>query len=345
MTPGIAIADAIVPLFGVAMVVSPAITRPTLQFGVRVPPEQAGTPVIRQARRAYQWRTAVVAVVATAAAFGSWGHGSNWLPRVILILEIAAGVGCYQLGRRKVRAVKASGDWFAGRRQTVVADTSWRADPARFPVWWLVPALAVVVATVVARLVIGHPAAHVPLAGFAVVIEQVWLTGVWTGMLRLVYRSRPDLETADPAASLRRYRALLDTYAKAALVFVALFDVSMLLLGLQGWGVYHLTGGAVIVLLLPILAGLILFFAVAFRAGRRAWATGSRPSAATDRDDDQFWKGGLIYVNHDDPAVLVSARFGVGWTPNFGNRVTWLLAGGYVAILAGLIVLLTTVGL
>jgi uncharacterized membrane protein len=345
MTPGIAIADAIVPLFGVAVAVSPAITRPSLQFGVRVPPEQAGTPVIRQARRAFQWQAAVVAVAATAAAFGSSGHGSTWLPRVILILQLAVDLAFFQLARRRVQAVKASGDWFAGRRQTVVADTSWRADPARFPVWWLVPALAVIAGTVVGRLVIGRSAAHVPLGGFAVIIAQVWLTGVWTGMLRLIYRSRPDLETADPAASLRRYRVLLDTYTKAAFTFLALFDLSMLLLGLQRWGVYHLTGGAVVVLLLPILAGLIIYFTVALRAGRRAWAAGRRPPIATDRDDDRFWKGGLIYVNRDDPAVLVGARFGVGWTPNFGNRTTWLLAAGYVAILAGLIVLGVTVGL
>jgi hypothetical protein len=31
----------------------PAVTRPTVQFGVRVPRERAGAPVIRRERRAY----------------------------------------------------------------------------------------------------------------------------------------------------------------------------------------------------------------------------------------------------------------------------------------------------
>jgi len=25
-----------------------------------------------------------------------------------------------------------------------------------------------------------------------------------------------------------------------------------------------------------------------------------------NRDDDRFWKGGLIYVNRDDPAIMAS---------------------------------------
>jgi hypothetical protein len=44
-----------------------------------------------------------------------------------------------------------------------------------------------------------------------------------------------------------------------------------------------------------------------------------------NRDDDRFWKGGLVYVNHGDPAILVGKRFGVGWTLNFGNARAWLL--------------------
>jgi hypothetical protein len=40
----------------------PAVTRPTAQFGVRVPRERAGTPVISRERRAYYWRTAAIGI-------------------------------------------------------------------------------------------------------------------------------------------------------------------------------------------------------------------------------------------------------------------------------------------
>ena len=53
-------------------------------------------------------------------------------------------------------------------------------------------------------------------------------------------------------------------------------------------------------------------------------------------DDDRFWKAGLLYVNRDDPAIVVGARFGVGWAPNLGNPAAWLLIAGLVAWWAGL---------
>jgi uncharacterized membrane protein len=68
-------------------------------------------------------------------------------------------------------------------------------------------------------------------------------------------------------------------------------------------------------------------------------------AAGTDRDDDRFWKAGLVYVNRDDPALVVGARFGVGWALNFGKPVAWLLIAGFVAWWAGLAVLGATAGM
>jgi uncharacterized membrane protein len=135
---------------GALMCSMPAVTRPTLQFGVRVPRERARAPVIRRERRAYYWRTAAIGACCTAVAVATRGYGSWWLPRIILLVELAAGLGCFWVARRKIAAVKNADGWFAGLRQTVVTDTSWRTDPPRFPVRWLVPALAVMAATAAA---------------------------------------------------------------------------------------------------------------------------------------------------------------------------------------------------
>ena len=34
----------------------------------------------------------------------------------------------------------------------------------------------------------------------------------------------------------------------------------------------------------------------------------------TDRDDDRFWKAGLVYLNRSGLAIMVASRLGVGWT-------------------------------
>ena len=300
---------------------APAVSRPTLQFGVRVPRERAGAPVIRRERRAYYWRTAAIGACCTVVAVALQGHGSWWLPRIILLPELAAGFGCFWVARRKIAAVKNADGWFAGLRQTVVTDTSWRTDPPRFPVRWLVPALAVIAATaaVGALRYPGLPAHIVTGSGHRVsksavsvlvVAFQLYVTALWTGIMLIIYRSRPDIEAADPAASTLRYRRFLAAFARALLIMAALVDTSLLLIALRDWQVYRLSGIVQALAVLPFAAGLVLLATVAARSGQggsrlNGNVRGLALATGTDRDDDRFWKAGLLYVNRDDPALVV----------------------------------------
>jgi uncharacterized membrane protein len=347
-----------VPVFGALMCVAPAVSRPTQQFGVRVPPAHIGAPVIWREKRAYYWRSVAVAVCCAAAAILLWGAGSRWLPRLILLLEIAADAGCVWLARRKIIEVKTAEGWFAGLRQTVVADTSWRTKPQRFPFRWLIPSIAVIAATTIIG-VIRYPGlpAHLasglaafggrrvprsPVSAFAPVIAQLYVTGLWTGLMVLIYRSRPDIDPADPVASLRRYRTFLDRFARAALTMLTLVDLTFLLAALQLWQLYDLHGTSAALPLLPAAAGVLILITVAIRAGLGRLAdSGQHPgqAVAAARDDDRFWKAGLVYINRADPAIVVPVRIGVGWTLNLGNPAAWLVIAVIIATVAGLAVL------
>jgi uncharacterized membrane protein len=366
MTPATLSGYVLVPLFGVLMCAVPAVTRPALQFGVRVPPARIGAAVIRRERRAYYWRSAAVAVCCAAAAVTFWGSGSWWLPRLILLLEIAADAGCVWLARRKIIAVKNAEGWLTGLRQTVVADTSWRTQPQPFPVRWLIPAISVIAATIVIGVTrYPHLPAHLatglaglsgrrvprsPVSAFAPVIAQLFATGLGTGLMVLIYRSRPDIDAADPAASLRGYRRLLGGYTRAALTLLALVDVTFLMAALQRWQLYDLHGASAPLLLVPAVAGVLTLAAFAMRAGRARvrLAGGGQPAAravAVGRDDDRFWKAGLVYVNRTDPTIMVPARIGVGWTLNLGNPAAWLIIAAVIATAAGLAVIRIAAGM
>lgn len=45
-------------------------------------------------------------------------------------------------------------------------------------------------------------------------------------------------------------------------------------------------------------------------------------------DDDEHWKLGVFYVNRDDASLIVSKRFGIGWTVNFARPAVWAFIGG-----------------
>ena len=180
-----------------------------------------------------------------------------------------------------------------------------------------------------------------PFTVLAVVAAQLYVTIEQTVVLLIIYRSRPDIDAADAVASTRRYRGFLMTISRAVLTLVTLLDLTLLLAALRNWQVYRLSGVGAALPLLPFAAGMIILIAVSNRAGRRRsqWAGGRHPTPATTttRDDDRFWKSGLIYVNRDDPAIMVASRFGAGWTVNFGSLTGRLLFAGILAAPLGLI--------
>jgi uncharacterized membrane protein len=365
MNAGTLSGEVMVPFFGVMLCAGPAMTRPTVPFGVRVPAERARATVIRRERHVYAWRTAAIGVCCTVTALLLGGHGSWWLTRIILLLEVAGGLGCYAIAHKKITAVKRAENWYAGHRQIVATDTSWRADPPRFPARWLLPALTVIAATVIvgavrypdlpARLAAGwggtgHRAPKSVISVFGFVLAQLYVTVLWTGLMLIVYRSRPDIEASDPAASTRRYRRFLAAYTRAILTLLALVDLTLLLAALDRWQVYRLSGPGYALPILPFAVGLLILAVVAARTGQGGFRLSGRvarfgPAPGTDRDDDRFWKAGLIYLNRDDPAIMVAARFGVGWTFNVANPMAWLVIAGIVAVPAGLAAIAAAAGL
>ena len=73
---------------------------------------------------------------------------------------------------------------------------------------------------------------------------------------------------------------------------------------------------------LPILVLLILW---TITRRREEAVIGESPKPTVDRTNRQYWKGGVFYVNADDPALLVKKRSGLGWTFNFGHWASWII--------------------
>ena len=58
--------------------------------------------------------------------------------------------------------------------------------------------------------------------------------------------------------------------------------------------------------------------------------------------DNAHWILGMIYVDKEDPSILVESRFGIGYTMNLGNRTAVLIIGTFLVLILGLVVLALT---
>ena len=107
-----------------------------------------------------------------------------------------------------------------------------------------------------------------------------------------------------------------------------------------------LLGGSIVwislALILFALTCLVRIFRV-YGQGGALLEEGSPEARLTDGlADNRHWIWGVIYVDREDPSLLVESRFGIGYTMNFGNRTAVLLAVAGLAAILGLVVLALT---
>lgn len=341
MTATALAALATVGLLGGILLLLPRMAGPTVPFGVRVPPERTDAPVIRDATRRYRWGVAAGALVVAVLTIAA-----TWLapPEAVLTIAPFVLLGVWFLpflgARRRVLAAKRAEGWFDTVRQAAATDTSWRTDPPRFPWAWAAPSLLVVLATVVVGIVrYPHLPDRIALHFDAEGPDRYATTTVWTAfglpilqallsvlvlvLVAVSLRAKADVSAAAAEVTAEQYRRYTVRMARLVLLVVAGMNVTFLVVALMVWEVLPATGGVVLVSFLPVLVATVALLVGAVRAGQsghRLPVAAAERSEYADRDDDAHWIGGLIYINRDDPAVLVPKRFGgVGWTLNLAR--------------------------
>lgn len=346
----------LVVLTTIVFVTAPALARPTLPFGVRVPAARVADPVIVRARRRYTGGTALVGVAACVAVVAAqaldWHLGSEPVISVLTVCYCLLGYRAH----RSVVAGKRAGDWYAGTRPGVTTDTSLRTDPER-PQWILLsPAVVLLLVTGAVgtwryaylpptlptpngvTVDAGRRTATTVSFAFATVTAQFLVMLLAAVFVAVISRARPELDAEQPATSAARYRAYRAGVLRLLLISAGCANASLFVASLQVWELFETTVGITLVSYLPLAAAAAFWVRFALRvgdAGHRLPVTTTCPdrSRYVQRDDDRFWHAaGMIYVNRHDPAVLVHRRAGMVWTLNLGNPISWALVAGIVLV-------------
>ena len=323
-----------------------------ISFGVRVPPEHEGDRVIAHSRRAYRAGIVATAVVCAAAAAILTATGlAAWAAGPVAIMVLVA-TGLFGIARRAVVTAKDHPRWYAAARPGTAVDTELRPRPEPFPWLWTAPALLVIAATATLGAVRypGLPdriATHFDAAGsadrtmpttvlnaFAPVLIQLGLTAVLFGCVVFVLRGSSTVGPADPESSARSQRSATRLTARAVLFLAAFVDLALFFIASQVWRGADLAGGVVAAAAVAFAVGVLGLIGTVAYAHRTDPPAAPADGAATltHRDDDRHWRGGLIYVNPDDPALLVPRRNGLGLTINFGHPWGWVVLAALLAV-------------
>jgi uncharacterized membrane protein len=335
----------VVVLVGLLFLAMPGLTRPDVFFAVTVAPAFRATAEGRRAAAIYRALSLGSSVLAVVALWLTARQDTRepWAVLALLI-QIAGTMGGFLAARRLVRPHAARP---ATTREAVMT-------PARATLLggWPLQAIPFMILAVVAWLTAQHwtdlparvpvhwnyawqpdrwvektPAAvFTPLVTAAVMCGLMALTAM--GLLRS-RRVRATGEAAPGEASFRRITTVILLVAELLIALSASHAPLQEIfpsVGLDRGLVVITTCGLVMVIFLAL-----MMVRLGQGGSRRAPLTvGEAPVG--DRTPDSAWVLGMLYVNHDDPALFVEKRFGIGYTLNFGHPLAWVLMGLLVGI-------------
>ena len=319
----------------------PRLSRPDILFSVTVPGAFASSGEAAAVVRRYRtvvWLSTLVLVSVMMASPARDGRAA------VVGMHIAAIFGAWAWANRRVRphaapeqAVRVAtlaprdthlpgGALFAAGPLVILAAAAlflwlnWELIPDRVAWRWSAEGTATGFRT---KSVSG---VYTGLAIGAAVTSMMLAMG-WT----IVSRTRQVAIDGAAAAGERKFKSvsalqlLFSAYAAAGLS--AAFSVAPVIRGTDRLPLFILVmlGAAV-----ALSSGFVLVLIWLGQGGQRAIAPDARDGIHGDGTPDAGWKGGFLYYNPNDPALLVERRMGIGWTLNMANRWSWLILGAAV---------------
>ncbi len=313
-------------LIGAMLMIAPLTRRRILMFSVRVRPEWSGTEEANLIVRRYRIQVALLSAI--AACLGYWGLLSRqaWAFVGGPLLLTAGAVVFFQLGRRAtspfadseppVRSASLAAEEAPAASTLhqvmpfliLTATALWLAMhwgdlPERFPMHWDMA---------------GNPngwsnrttgGVYGPLVIGALVCLLMLATSL--GLIHGSARLAGGKKTVRwQMLRMFRWMGYLMSVMFASIGLMPLYPHYI-----KPGQMAPLIIGATIAMIIPVIR-----------------ASSDPDGSGAERTPDQAWKWGLFYYNPDDPALMVEKRMGIGYTLNFGNRLSWVLTAVVLAI-------------
>ncbi|GGA50085.1 DUF1648 domain-containing protein [Paenibacillus physcomitrellae] len=344
----------------------PYLTRRTISFGITISEEVwNSTPVADMRKRYALLSTAFCLILGIAFGVAAIQMNGNTLGIAIAGFAIVLLIGTFALHLYfygKMKALKASLPAAPAPGKTALSlDTSFRKQRLVMSGKWYLIHLAVIIACAVFALaqydrIPEQIPMHYDLNGNVDRMEdksirllllpnllQLFMTGLLLFINFIIYKSKQQLNPADPQESSRtnaafRRRWSVFNFAMSLLLVMLFFFMQLTMIySIDPKWIFPV---ALAVPILIIAGSIWLSFSTGQSGTRLARKSGAGGNpTAVPVDDDRHWKlGGSTYYNPNDPSLFIEKRVGIGWTVNFARPLAWVFVLAPFVIIALLLV-------
>ncbi|WCH47939.1 DUF1648 domain-containing protein [Lysinibacillus sp. OF-1] len=331
----------------------PYIVRETIVFGVTVPDQHIKHLALAKLKKQYVQLvggSGIVFLIIMLMCYNRLASSESTQSIVLLsclFSMLTVSMVLYWINHHKVSTLKRQEQWGVNIKQVRAVDLTARSRDAMIP--WTFFAVPIGIAVFLIIYTLLHYdlmpndiAVHWGPSGEAdawrnktyftaislplvMLMMQCMMWGITDSIKRsaiklAVNRKAESLEDQLKTRKYMSWKILLMSYALTILLTVLQLSniYPSMIVG------YKLL--PVFILFLAVVLGSLFIYILKKRKHRVRYED-NVDSQVMDVDEDRYWKGGLIYMNRQDPSVFVEKRFGVGWTMNLANPRGYIVIG------------------
>lgn len=333
----------------------PFLTRKTENFGVSIPANFYYRNDFKRMRKRYAIMMCILLLLFTACLVIS--HMFFTISTMYVLFAILAFVYLmtsflvYLPFHHKMKQVKRKENWQTTKQQKMVIDTSFRQEKLTVSLWWYLIPGALIALTLLWTYLTYHQIPqqipmHTDFAGKITYEEKslgnlLFIPGTQLVILALflfihylikgtkqqVSVENPDVSKKQNILFRRRWSAFM--VATGTLMILLFLFVQLTFIYPNFIPYEDIVIFAVITI---ILISTIILSITTGQGGSRIKIKQTNDANVMDRDDDEYWKLGQFYFNKEDPAVFIEKRFGIGWTNNWANPISWFFIIGIILV-------------
>lgn len=366
----IAITMSLLPTI-IMLAATPYLTRRTEQFGVTIPETEYNHSVVKKIRKKYTKQSSITSsfflvIMVICLSFITSKESIGALIACSTIVIIFFPILFYYHSHKQMKRWQQEQQWYNDRKQErVIIQTMFRNEQViQSNTWFLLP-LAITIGTVITTILLYNDApsqipTHFDFKGQADAYSdktvgilamfpclQLILTAIFYGINLSIRNAKQQINATNPNKSLQQnlfFRRRWSSFIVGTSVSISLLFLIVQLSMLQ------LISGPILSIVIYVSTGIQLIWAVYLsvktgQGGSRMNVSNDEDTPFLSRNEDEYWKAGLFYINRNDASIIVEKRFGIGWTVNLGNPLSWIIVFGLITLVIIALTILVIAGL